>query len=288
MMKTIKDIRQCRKIVEKLRCGGKILGLVPTMGSLHEGHISLIRRAKEECDIVFISIFVNPSQFGPGEDFKKYPRDLKKDNKTAREEGVDYLFLPEASSMYGKEYKTFVEVKDLDGIMCGRDRPGHFRGVATVVCKLFNRLRVHKAYFGEKDFQQLAIIKRMVEDLDQGIELISCPTIREAGGLALSSRNKFLSPEEKKNAVILYDSLILSEQLIKEGEKDLKKLKKIVLGNISKNRFIKKVHYFDFRDPGTLESISRVGSNTKKILAAAAVQAGSTRLIDNIVINIKE
>ena len=287
-MEIIRDIGQCREVVEKLRSEGCFLGFVPTMGFLHEGHLSLIRRARKECDRVFISIFINPTQFGPGEDFKKYPRDLNKDRELAGSAGADYIFLPEASAMYGREHKTFVEVRDLGKIMCGRDRPDHFRGVATVVCKLFNILKAHRAYFGEKDFQQLVIIKKMVRDLDLGIELASCPTVREADGLALSSRNKYLSPEERENAVVLYNCLKLSEQSVKNGERDLQKIKTAVLDKIRKNKYIKKVYYFDFRDPLTLNEKSKVDADTKKILAAAAVQVGSTRLIDNIVINIKE
>ncbi len=287
-MEIIRDIGVCREIVEKLRSEGCFIGFVPTMGFLHEGHLSLIRRARKECDRVFISIFVNPTQFGPGEDFKKYPRDLKKDKKMAGAEGTDYIFIPEASAVYGRDHKTFIEVKDLGKIMCGRDRPDHFRGVATIVCKLFNILKAHRAYFGEKDFQKLVILKKMARDLDMDIELASCPTVREADGLALSSRNKYLSPEERKNAVILYNCLKLSEQSVKNGEKDLQKIKAAVLEKMGKNKYIKKVHYFDFRDPLTLNEKSRVSAGTKKILAASAVQVGSTRLIDNIVINIKE
>ena len=259
---------------------------VPTMGFLHEGHLNLIRMAKKECDKVIISIFVNPTQFEPGEDFKKYPRNIERDSILAEKEGVDYIFYPAAGEMYKSRHKTLVEVKDLGSIMCGRYRPGHFAGVATVVLKLFNIINAHKAYFGEKDYQQMVIIKRMVEDLNLDIEIVSGPTIREKDGLALSSRNKYLSREERENAVILYRCLNLAKDMIIKGEEDLRKVQKKVLGQLKKNKFVRKIDYFEFRDPLTLDEKKSVGKNDRKILAAVAAWVGSTRLIDNMVIKL--
>ncbi len=283
-MKIIKKISECKSIISSLRQKGCKIGLVPTMGSLHEGHLNLIRMAKKECDKVIVSIFVNPKQFGPGEDFKKYPRDIERDSMLAREEGADYIFNPAAEEMYDPDYKTIVEVKELSDIMCGKYRPGHFKGVATVVLKLFNIMNAHIAYFGEKDYQQMIIIKKMVDDLNLDINIVSGPTIRERDGLALSSRNKYLSTEERKNAVILYESLKMAKDMIECGEKNLEKVKNKVKKKLKENRFINKVDYFEFRDPVTLEERKRVGRKQKRLLTVAAVWIGKTRLIDNIVI----
>jgi len=285
-MEIIKKIKDCKLIIKKLREKGYIIGFVPTMGFLHEGHLNLIRMAKKECDKVIISIFVNPTQFEPGEDFKKYPRNIERDSILAEKEGVDYIFYPAAGEMYKSRHKTLVEVKDLGSIMCGRYRPGHFAGVATVVLKLFNIINAHKAYFGEKDYQQMVIIKRMVEDLNLDIEIVSGPTIREKDGLALSSRNKYLSREERENAVILYRCLNLAKDMIIKGEEDLRKVQKKVLGQLKKNKFVRKIDYFEFRDPLTLDEKKSVGKNDRKILAAVAAWVGSTRLIDNMVIKL--
>ncbi|MBA7573168.1 Pantothenate synthetase [subsurface metagenome] len=283
-MEIIKKINECKLIVNQLREKGYKIGLVPTMGFLHEGHINLIRMAKRDCDRVFISIFVNPTQFGPDEDFKNYPRDIKKDSALAKKEGADYIFYPAVQEMYGPDHKTVVEVKELGRIMCGKHRPGHFAGVTTVVLKLFNIVNAQKAYFGQKDYQQMIIIKKMVADLNMDIEIVSGPTTRESNGLALSSRNKYLSAEERRNAAILYEYLNLAKNMIKNGEKDLEKVKRIVLGKLEDNRFVKSVDYFEFRDTRALEEIKRVDKDYKSILAAAAVWIGKTRLIDNIII----
>ncbi|MBN2073419.1 MAG: pantoate--beta-alanine ligase [Actinobacteria bacterium] len=286
-MKVIKNKSECRKIVETLKSGGNTVGLVPTMGSLHEGHIALIRMARKECSRIFISIFVNPSQFGPGEDYVKYPRETKKDLGLAESEGVDFVFLPPVSGMYGNNHRTFVEVEGLGKIMCGVSRPTHFRGVATVVLKLFNIIPAHRAYFGEKDYQQLVIIKKMVKDLDIDIKITSSPTIRESDGLAMSSRNRYLTQEQRKEAVIIYKTLKWARREIKSGEKDLKKLRAVAELKILENRNIGTVEYFDFRDAYTLEEVSFPPVH-RKMLIAAAVRAGTTRLIDNIVINVKK
>ena len=285
-MEIIKKINECKLIVNNLREKNYKIGLVPTMGFLHEGHINLIRMAKKDCDKVFLSIFVNPTQFGPEEDFKKYPRDIKRDSALAEKEGVDYIFYPTVQEIYGSDHKTMVEVKELGKIMCGKHRPGHFAGVTTIVLKLFNIIDAHKAYFGQKDYQQMVIIKKMAADLNLDIEIISGPTIRERDGLAVSSRNKYLSAEERSNAAILYECLSLAEDMIKNGVKDLGKIKRIILGKLEDNRFVKSVDYFEFRDPRTMEEIKRADKWHKSMLAAAAVWIGKTRLIDNMIIKV--
>lgn len=285
-MEIIKAAAQMQVTSESLRCSGQAIAFVPTMGFLHEGHMSLIRMAKRDCDKVVVSIFVNPMQFGPGEDFKKYPRNIKRDGSLAEKEGVDYIFYPAAKEMYSQDHKTTVKVKELDNIMCGKYRPGHFAGVATVVLKLFNIINAHRAYFGEKDYQQLVLIKKMVTDLNLDIEIVGGPIIRERDGLALSSRNRYLSKEERKNAIILYRCLNIAKDMIIKGERDLEKIRKKVLEELKENESVKKVDYFEFRDPLTLQEKGKVSGNTGKILAAVAAWVGNTRLIDNIVIKI--
>jgi len=285
-MEILKKITECRSIVNNIKKRGLTIGFIPTMGFLHEGHLSLVRKAKKECDRVFISIFVNPIQFGPGEDFVNYPRDIKRDISLAEKGGVDYIFYPTAKEMYGSDFKTAIEVKELGDIMCGKYRPGHFAGVTTVVLKFFNIIRPDRAYFGQKDYQQLVIIKRMVYDMNLDVKITGCTTVREKDGLALSSRNKYLSAGERKNATVLYGSLIEAKRMIKKGEKDLEKIRKTIMIKLKKNRFIKKVDYFDFRDPGTLEYIKKVNEDNRNILAAIAVRIGRTRLIDNMVIKV--
>ncbi|MDD3628859.1 MAG: pantoate--beta-alanine ligase [Actinomycetota bacterium] len=285
-METIDKIDKCRSTMQKLREQGNKIGFVPTMGFLHEGHLSLIRMAKRDCDKVAISIFVNPMQFGPDEDFKKYPRDIKRDTSLAEKEGVDYIFNPSVKEMYGQDHKTTVEVKELSSVMCGKYRPGHFAGVATVVLKLFNIINAHKAYFGEKDYQQLVIIKKMVADLNLDIEIESGPIVREEDGLALSSRNRYLSREERENAIVLYRCLNIARDMIAGGENDLEIVKKRVMEELKGNEFVRKVDYFDFRDPLTLQEKKRIKKGDGEILAAVAAWIGSTRLIDNIMIKV--
>ncbi len=285
-MKEIKKIIECKSVVEKLRKKGYKIGFVPTMGSLHDGHLNLIRMAGRECDCVIMSIFLNPTQFGPGEDLGKYPRNFRKDCIKAKNEGVDYMFHPGVEEMYPPGHRTWVEVGGLSSIMCGRFRPGHFKGVATVVLKLLDIINPDNAYFGEKDYQQMVIVRRMVKDLNLGVKIISCPTVREEDGLAMSSRNKYLSKEERKEAVILYRCLNMADSMIVEGEKNLKKIKDKLKGELKDNKFVKKVDYFDFRDPLTLEKKNRVRSGDKEVLAAAAAWIGNTRLIDNVIIKL--
>lgn len=285
-MKIIRKINECKYTVNRLRERGYRIGFVPTMGYLHEGHLSLIRLANKGCDKTIISIFVNPVQFGPGEDLKKYPRNIKRDSALAEKEGVDYIFYPAVKEMYGPDHKTKVEVKEMGSIMCGKHRPGHFAGVATVVLKLFNIINAHKAYFGEKDYQQLIVIKKMVEDLNLDIKIISGPTVREEDGLAMSSRNRYLSGEERKNATILYKCLSAVRKMVLDGGGDLEEIRKKMLKELKENEFVKKVDYFDFRDPLTLREKKVVEKTTRALLVAGAIRIGGTRLIDNIIIKI--
>ncbi len=286
-MKILTKISQCREAVEAARKKGLITGLVPTMGYLHQGHLSLVKAAGDQCQKIFLSIFVNPAQFGPGEDLQKYPRDPERDMALAEENGVDYVFYPEEGQMYGKDHLTYVSVERLAETMCGAHRPGHFRGVATVVLKLFNIIPAHRAYFGRKDYQQLVIIKKMVRDLDVNIEIIDCPTVRERNGLALSSRNKYLSPAERENASIIYRVLKDSEKKLLSGKKDPGTIKREALDEFRDSGFIKKTEYFDIKDAATLEEV-KTAAWAGDIVIAAAVNIGGTRLIDNVVVSKKK
>ena len=286
-MKIFKEISRCRAAAERIKRKGLTLGLVPTMGYLHEGHISLVRAAKAQCNKVLMTIFVNPAQFGPGEDLDKYPRDIKRDAALAEKNGVDYLFNPEVEEMYKKGHGTYVEVGNLAEMMCGAYRPGHFKGVATVVLKLFNIIPAHRAYFGRKDFQQAAVIKKMVRDLDLDIEIVECPTFREEDGLALSSRNKYLNPQERENATIIYNVLKYAEDKINSGEEDLRKVRQAAIKKLERNPFVKKIDYFDIRDAETLAELESKNPDND-IVIATAVKIGGTRLIDNVVISKKK
>ena len=270
-----------QKVSDKLRKEGKSIGFVPTMGALHQGHLSLMEKAKKENDILIISIFVNPTQFGPGEDYRSYPRPFEKDRSLAQREGVDIIFYPTVAEMYRKEYSTNVEVEKLSRGLCGSFRPGHFRGVASVVCKLFNIVKPHVAYFGQKDYQQLRIIKRMVEDLNMEVEIRECAIVREPDGLAISSRNFYLSSQEKEEALSLYRALKCAESLIKAGSSVsdvISEMEKIV----KKERHAK-IDYMEIVDPLTLEEVKTIRPG-KKVLVALAVWIGNTRLIDNMLV----
>ena len=289
-MEVVKKTNVILEIVTSLKRGGETIGFVPTMGYLHRGHTSLMELAKKECSRVIVSIFVNPIQFGPNEDFERYPRDFESDRILSKKAGVDYIFYPDREEMYKKNFDTFVEVRKLSRIMCGKVRPGHFKGVCTVVLKLFGIINPDKAYFGEKDYQQLVIIKKMTEDLNLPVKIVGCPIIRENDGLALSSRNKYLSKEERGNAVILYKSLKFAEELINKGEREVKKIKNIATKKLITNPAITSIDYFDFRDPLTLKDFKELGKidndkKLKKVLIAAAVWIGKTRLIDNIIVS---
>lgn len=276
-MKIISSIKELRDYIKLWKKSGHSIGLVPTMGYLHEGHKSLIDRACMENNKVVVSIFVNPTQFGVNEDLDKYPRDLMSDSKLCEESGVDVIFNPSSLEMYGENFSTYVNVEELTTSLCGSTRPGHFRGVCTVVSKLFNIVNPDKAYFGEKDAQQLAVIKRMVEDLNFDITIVGCPIIREYSGLAKSSRNTYLSDEEKKAALILNNSLNKAKNFLKEGIKDSVILKSIITDSLSTEP-LAKIDYVDIVDIISLKPVKTL-ENT--VLVAIAVYIGKTRLIDN-------
>lgn len=280
IMEVIRVPKIMREISKELRFKGKTIGFVPTMGALHEGHLSLIRRAKEENDVVVVSIFVNPIQFAPGEDYEKYPRDIESDKEKLEAIAIDYLFLPDVNSLYPEGYSTYVIVEGLSDKLCGKFRPGHFRGVATIVCKLFNIVNPVRAYFGQKDYQQSLIIKRMVEDLNFDIEIIVCPTIREQDGLAMSSRNIYLNKEERQAATVIYKALQEGKKLLKEGAKPQNVNLKIY--EILKNEpLVKEIQYCGIYDPLTLEEVKE---KQDKYLIAVALKIGDTRLIDNLIV----
>ncbi|MBC7361005.1 MAG: pantoate--beta-alanine ligase [Candidatus Aminicenantes bacterium] len=274
IVSTVKNLRE--KIFEWKRQGKKI-GFVPTMGYLHEGHLSLVRESKKRSDVTVVSIFVNPKQFGPKEDYNVYPRDLDRDRQLLEKEGVDLLFYPSVEEMYPDGYKTYVEVTDLQDKLCGRSRPGHFRGVCTVVLKLFNQVQPDEAYFGWKDAQQVIILQKMVEDLNVPVKIVPLPLVRDHDGLALSSRNTYLSPEERQAALVLKKSLDLAEKLIREGERDAVKIKQKMVELISAEP-LARIDYVEIVDLKTLESINKLD---REALVALAVFVGKTRLIDN-------
>ncbi len=280
-MKIFTSPKETQSFVKQIKNEGKTVGLVPTMGAFHEGHLSLMRRAKAENDVVITSIFVNPTQFGPKEDYDAYPRDLENDSKMAEKIGVDVIFAPTVKDMYPQGYATFVNVERLTEKMCGVSRPGHFKGVATVVTKLFNIIPAHRAYFGQKDAQQCIVIKQMTKDLNFDIEIVVLPTVRESDGLAMSSRNKYLSDEERKSALVLFKSLSIADKLIKSGEIDSKKIRQKMLDIINAEP-LARVDYISIVDAETLEDLDSVRENT---LIALAVFIGKTRLIDNIIID---
>ena len=256
------------------------LGFVPTMGALHEGHLSLVRAAKAAADVVAVSIFVNPTQFAPTEDFSRYPRDLQRDCALLEREGVDLVFAPSAPEMYPDGAVTWVTVENLSDRLCGRSRPGHFRGVATVVAKLFNIVEPDLAFFGQKDAAQVAIIRRMVRDLNLPVAIQVCPIVREDDGLALSSRNAYLSPDDRKMALVLYASLQRAQKLFHSGERDSAKL----ITEATK-AFVwqpaARLDYFEIVDPETLEPMPSIN---RRALAAVAAFVGNTRLIDNVLL----
>ena len=280
MMQVVRKIREMQKVSDQLKQEGKRIGLVPTMGYLHDGHLSLVRKVKDLCDVVVVSIFVNPTQFGPGEDFKRYPRDEEGDKAKLEGEAVNLLFIPEASDMYPSGYQTYVDVREVSKGLCGDFRPGHFRGVATVVAKLFNIVKPDVAIFGEKDYQQLLVIKRMVEDLNFDIKIIPGVLIREEDGMAMSSRNTYLSPEERQRALILYRSLLKGKDLFQSGERKASAFIRTVKESIASADGVS-LQYVEVRDAETLEKIESV--SRPAVIALAAI-VGSVRLIDNIII----
>jgi len=260
----------------------KTIGLVPTMGALHEGHLSLVREARRMCDVVIVSVFVNPKQFAPHEDFQRYPRDLTKDTMALADYNVDYIFAPPPEEIYPKNFSTHVEVERLSEPLEGAARPGHFRGVATVLTILFNIVRPDFAYFGQKDAQQTLVVKRLVRDLAFDTEIVILPTVREDSGLALSSRNAYLDAEDKRAAAIIYRALAHAEAAYSEGERSGKKLSDIVRADIEAEPRAK-LEYVSVNDADTLERLDRL--DDRPVLIAVAARLGQTRLIDNIILN---
>ena len=271
---TLDELRSAR-----LTFSGTV-ALVPTMGFLHEGHLSLIRQAREECDHVVVSIFVNPTQFGPKEDLSKYPRDIERDLKLIEPLGTDLVWMPTAEIMYPKGYQTWVEVEAITSPLEGAMRPGHFKGVTTVVAKLFNGVQPHKAYFGQKDAQQAAVIRQMTLDLNFPIEIVVCPTVREADGLALSSRNVYLDPEQRKAATVLFRSLSEAKEMYEGGERNAEKVRG-KMKDVLAGEPLAEVQYVSCADYDTLEELIEIKGKT---LLSMAVFIGKTRLIDNFVL----
>jgi len=279
-MKLISDPKVLSRLIKKAKANSQIIALVPTMGALHKGHLSLVKKAKARADLVVVSIFVNPTQFGPGEDLKKYPRNLKQDLKTLRPFKPLLVFNPQVKDMYPQGFETSVEVGPLSRILCGRARPKHFKGVATVVSKLFNIVQPDLAFFGEKDYQQLVIIKKLVSDLNYPIEIVPCPIVREHDGLALSSRNAYLNKKERRSAAILYRSLRHARQLA-QLKKDPRRIKINLLDYIQLHEPGVKVDYLEILDPYDLSPKKDLKGQA---LAVMAVYVGKTRLIDNLMI----
>jgi pantoate--beta-alanine ligase len=277
-VRVFKNPRELQTFIKKLRKEGKTVGFVPTMGYLHEGHLSLVRCAKKDNDLVVVSIFVNPTQFGKNEDYDRYPRDLQRDLKLLEREGVDIVFAPEVEDMYPPGFSTYVEETKLSQTLEGKFRPGHFRGVCTVVNKLFNIVQPDRAYFGEKDYQQLLVIKKMVEDLNMDIEVVGCPIVREPDGLAKSSRNVYLSEEERRQATALYKSFLLAQKLVEEGLTDAQKLRQEILNFLKQFPLIKEIDYVEIVDPQTLEPVKEIKGGERILIA---VRMPSARLIDN-------
>jgi pantoate--beta-alanine ligase len=276
-MKIIKNALMMQKIALKHFRDGDEIGLIPTMGALHDGHISLISKSKRNDDVTIVSIFVNPIQFGHNEDFLKYPRPVREDLEICKRNNVDYVFMPLANNMFSREHKTFIEVKTLQDVLCGMFRTNHFRGVVTLIAKLFNISYADRAYFGMKDFQQFKIVERMVKDLNFRTKIVSCPIVRERNGLAISSRNSYMSPEEKNASVGIYRALKGASRDFKNIDLNLVKYNAVNALKKIPNSKIDYVEIVDFSD------LSVANENTKKVVFAVAVWIGKTRLIDNII-----
>jgi len=281
-MEVAETIESVTELVKSTRISGKNIGFVPTMGALHTGHISLIEAAKEKSDFVVVSIFVNPTQFAPGEDFEKYPRPLYADLEICRKAGVDVVFVPSQEQMYPRENLTWVNVEKLTESLCGRSRPEHFRGVTTVCAKLFNIVEPDMAFFGQKDAQQAIVIKRMVADLNMPLQIVVCPTVRRPDGLAVSSRNRYLTAEQQKDATLIYKSLQECRDMIDAGVTDSRKIITQMQKILTHAPSIR-IEYISIVDAVTLQDLERI---TGKVLAAVAVRIGPARLIDNILLDV--
>ena len=280
-MEVAKTITAVRAAVRQARQQGKTIGLVPTMGALHRGHVWLVEAAARQCDFVAVSIFVNPTQFGPSDDFNKYPRPIEQDLAICREHGVDLVFAPSPQEMYGDEVLTWVEVERLTDPLCGSFRPGHFRGVTTVCAKFFNIVLPDVAFFGQKDAQQAVVIRRMVRDLNMPLEIVVCPTVREPDGLAMSSRNQYLTAEQRGQAATIYRALAHAEDQIRRGIRDAHTVAAGVIGILRQVPGVE-IQYVSIVDAESLQAADPVSG---KVLIAVAVRIGSTRLIDNIVVD---
>ena len=282
-MQTVKTVKELREIIGNQKRMGKRIGFVPTMGYLHQGHVSLLEKAKTENDFVVLSIFVNPIQFGPNEDLSTYPRDMERDSRMAQAAGCDLIFNPEVEEVFPAPLKTAVIVSDLTAPLCGRSRPTHFQGVTTIVSKLFNMVAPHAAYFGQKDAQQVAVIIKMAEDLNFDIAITVCPVVRETDGLAMSSRNVYLSEEERGQALALSRALHLAEELVEEGERNpegiIRKMTELINGHP-----LCQIDYIEILSFPSLEEVEVI---TGKTLVALAVKLGKTRLIDNIILEVE-
>jgi pantoate--beta-alanine ligase len=276
-VQTAHTIRETRQFIDAARASGKSIGVVPTMGALHAGHARLIETARRECDYVVVTIFVNPLQFGPNEDFSRYPRAMSSDLSICESNGAELVFAPSVGEMYPEEPMTSIELTKVTDELCGRFRPGHFRGVATVVLKLLNIVNPDRAFFGEKDLQQLAVVRRMVRDLNLCVNIVGVPTVRESDGLALSSRNQYLQPDERRAAPVIYRALIRARELAQHGERDAKRIRESALEIIGTEPRAR-IQYFDLVD----ENMQMVSTFAGPTFAATAVFFGTTRLIDNI------
>ncbi len=279
-MRIIETIEEMKIFVKQVKAKGLSIGLVPTMGSLHEGHLTLMHQAKKQCDVVVVSIFVNPTQFGPNEDYAKYPRDLTGDSVQAGTAGVDVIFHPQVQEMYPKGYSSFIEVDGITQKLCGLSRPGHFRGVATVVAKLLNIIEPEAAFFGQKDAQQVLVLQRMASDLNMNVVIEIVPIVREKDGLAMSSRNAFLSVEERRAALVLSSSLQLAKQLVASGEINVEAIRQQVIASIQLEE-LAQIDYVEIHSYPLLETIDQIAG---KALLALAVRIGNTRLIDNTIL----
>ena len=280
-MQTINSIKEMQTFSNREMGEGKTIALVPTMGFFHPGHLSLMEEGKRRGDFLVVSIFVNPTQFGAGEDYEDYPRDMERDQKLAEETGVDVIFAPPVDEMYPSDYQTCVNVEEVTRNLCGISRPAHFRGVTTVVCKLFSIVKPSFAIFGEKDFQQLVAIRQMVSDLNIDVKIVGMPIYREEDGLALSSRNKYLTPDERKAALCLFRSLMRAKELFRQGERKTEEILSEVM-SIIKAEQLAEIDYVKICDVKTLKDIEQINQET--VLALAA-KIGKTRLIDNIILN---
>jgi pantoate--beta-alanine ligase len=282
-MQIITTTAEMKRLAGTWRDQGKRIGLVPTMGALHEGHLSLLDAIRPHCDVLITSIFVNPTQFGPNEDLDRYPRDLEGDTAKLSKQGCDYVFAPDREQMYPEGYRTYINVEGMEKKLCGASRPGHFRGVATIVAKLFHITRCHVAVFGQKDYQQSVILKKMVADLNMDVEILVAPIVREADGLAMSSRNAYLTPALRKQAVVLNQALILAEKQVNNGVTDTSALRTGMMALIRKQPHAV-IDYVSIVDPATLEDVDAIRGTA---VAAVAVKFGTARLIDNRILHIE-